>query len=251
MTSAIALARAELRILARDRVAAFNVVVVPLVAAIYLVANPPTQDIPGPLAASAAAVLLAVFTSAALVLKSVMTLVQRREQHLLERWRISGAAPAAILAGTFLPGVLLLAAGLAVLFPALAIALDDPPALPAWLLLAAVLATALGSTAAIVAAAYARTTDGAAVVALPIFAALFFGGVWATFVPLEGITWQMRATGGGALTELVRIGWEGPTDGAGIVAAATAAGPSLLVLLALTVVLAITATRTFRWNPRD
>ena len=97
MTSAIALARAELRILVRDRVAAFNVVVVPLVAAIYLVANPPTQDIPGPLAASAAAVLLAVFTSAALVLKSVMALVQRREQHLLERWRISGAAPAAIL----------------------------------------------------------------------------------------------------------------------------------------------------------
>ena len=251
MTSALALARAELRILARDRVAAFNVVVVPIVAAVYLVANPPTQDIPGPLAASAAAVLLAVFTSAALVLKSVMTLVQRREQHLLERWRISGAAPAAILAGTLLPGVLLLAAGLAVMFPALAITLDQPPAQPGWLLLAAVFANTLGSTAAIVAAGYARTTDGAAVVALPIFAALFFGGVWATFVPLEDITWRMRATGGGALTELVRIGWEGPTDGAGIVSAATAAGPSLLVLLTLTGVLALAATRTFRWNPRD
>lgn len=251
MTAAVALARAELRILARDRVAAFNVVVVPLAAAAYLLANPPTQDIPGPLAASAAAVLLAVFTSAALVLKSVMTLVQRREQHLLERWRISGAAPAAILAGTLMPGVLLLAAGLAVLFPALAITLSHPPTQPAWLLLAAVLATTLGSTAATVAAAYARTTDGAAVVALPIFAALFGGGVWATLVPLGEITWRMRATGGGALTELVRIGWEGPANGAGTVGAAAAAGPSLLVLLALTVVLAVVATRTFRWNPRD
>lgn len=251
MTSALALARAELRILARDRVAAFNVVVVPIVAAVYLVTNPPTQDIPGPLAGSAAAVLLAVFTSGALVLKSVMTLVQRREQHLLERWRISGAAPAAILAGTLLPGVTLLGVGLAVMFPALAITLDHPPAQPVWLLLAAVLATALGSTAAIVAATYARTTDAAAVVALPIFGALFFGGVWATFVPLGDVTWRMRATGGGALTELVRIAWEGPTDGAGIVVAAAAAGPSLLVLLTLTVVLALAATRTFRWNPRD
>ncbi len=251
MTSALALARAELRILARDRVAAFNVVVVPIVAAAYLLTNPPTDDIPGPLAASVAAVLLAVFTSAALVLKSVMTLVQRREQHLLERWRISGAAPAAILAGTLLPGALLLAAGLAVMFPTLAITLDHPPTQPGWLLLAAMLATILGGAAATVVAAYARTTDGAAVVALPIFAALFFGGVWATFVPLDDITWRMRATGGGALTELVRIGWEGPADGAGIVATAAAAGPSLLVLVTLTVVLALAATRTFRWNPRD
>jgi ABC-2 type transport system permease protein len=251
MTSAIALARAELRILARDRVAAFNVVIVPLVAAAYLVANPPTQDIPGPVAASVAAVLLAVFTSAALVLKSVMVLAQRREQHLLERWRISGAAPPAILAGTLLPGVLLLVVGLAVMFPALAVALDHPPVQPVWLLLAVVLAIIVGSAAAIVAAAYARTTDGAAVVALPIFAALFGGGVWATLVPLGDITWRMRATGGGALTELVRIGWEGPTDGIGIVAAATATGPSLLVLLALTLILAVAATRTFRWDTRD
>lgn len=252
MTSAIALARAELRILARDRVAAFNVVVVPLVAAIYLVTNPPpAAEIPGPLAASAAAVLLAVFASAALVLKSVMVLAQRREQHLLERWRISGAAPAAILAGTLAPGVLLLAGGIAVMFPAVAIALDHAPAQPGWLLLPVVLATALGGTAATVAATYARTTDGAAVVALPIFAALLGGGIWATFVPLGEITWRMRATGGGALTELVRIGWEGSTDGTSFVATAAATGPSLLVLLALIGALAVAGTRTFRWNPRD
>ena len=251
MTSAIALARTELRILARDRSAAFNVVVVPLAAAIYLVTSPPpAEEIPGPLAAAAAAVLLAVFTSAALALKSVMTLVQRREQHLLERWRISGAAPAAILTGTLLPGVLLLAGGIAVMFPAVAIALDDQPAQPALLLVAVVLATALGTTAAAVAAAFARTTDGAVVVALLIFSALFGGGIWATFVPLGEISWRMRATGGGALTELVRIGWEGPTDGSSITQAAIAAGPSLLVTLALTALLAAGATCVFRWNPR-
>lgn len=252
MTSAIALTRAELRILARDRVAAFNVVVVPLVAAIYLVTNPPpAEEIPGPLAAAGAAVLLAVLTSAAMVLKSVMTLAQRREQHLLERWRISGAAPAAILAGTLAPGVLLLAGGIAVMFPALAIALDQAPVQPFWLVLAVVLATTLGGTAATFTAAFARTTESASMVALPIFAALLGGGIWATFVPLGEVTWRMRATGGGALTELVRIGWEGPADGAGFVAAAAAAGPSLLVLVALTVVLAVAGTRTFRWNPRD
>lgn len=250
MTATIALARAELRILARDRVAAFNVVVVPLVAAIYLVANPPTEDVPGPLAASAAAVLLAVFTSAALVLRSVMTLVQRREQHLLERWRISGASPIAILAGTFMPGVLLLAAGVAVMLPAVVIALDDAPAQPAWLILATVLAVPLGTAAAALAAAYARTTDGAGVVALPILAALFGGSVWATVVPLGEITWRMRITGGGALTELVRIGWEGPTRATGFTETVAAAGPSLLVIAALTGALTVAAIRTFRWNPR-
>ena len=251
MTPAIALARAELRILARDRVAAFNVVVVPLVGAAYLVANPPAEEIPGPLAAAAASVLLAVFTSAAVVLKSVMTLVQRREQHLLERWRLSGAAPIAILAGSLLPGVLLLACGVALMFPALAIALDAPPAQPAWLLLSAVLAIPIGATAATVAAAYARSTDGAAVVALPIFAALVGGAMWATSVPLAEITWRMRATGGGALTELVRIGWEGPPGGGGLVGGVAAAGPSLLVIVTLTVVLTVAAARTFRGRPRD
>lgn len=251
MTSAIALARAELRILARDRVAAFNVVVVPLFAAIYLVTNPPpAEEIPGPLAAAGAAVLLAVFTSVALVLKSVMTLVQRREQHLLERWRISGTAPAAILAGTLAPGVLLLAGGIAVMFAALAIALDQAPVQPFWLVLAVVLATALGGTAATFTAAYARTTESASVVALPIFAALLGGGIWATLVPLGEVTWRMRGTGGGALTELVRIGWEGPTDATGFVAAASAAGPSLLVLLTLTGALGVAGTCTFRWSPR-
>ena len=155
------------------------------------------------------------------------------------------------ITGTLLPGVLLLFGGLTVMFPALAIALDQMPAQPGWIALAVVLATALGATAATVAAAFARTTDGAAVVALPIFAALVGGGIWATLVPLGEITWRMRATGGGALTELVRIGWEGPADAGGMTEAAVAAGPSVLVILALTVVLAIAATRVFRWNPHN
>lgn len=251
MTAATALALSELRMLARDRVAAFNVVVVPVVGALYLVLNPPpTDELPGPVAAAGASVVLALFTSAAIVLRSVTTLVQRRERHLLERWRVSGAAPAAILAGTLAPGVLLLVGGVAALFPALAIALEDAPAQPAWLLLAVLLAAALGATGATVAAAFARTSEAAATVALPLFAALLGGGIWATLVPLGEITWRMRATGGGALTELVRVAWQGPPDGGGIAAAAHALAPSMLVLVGLTAVLSIVAVRTFRWNPR-
>lgn len=251
MTPVIALALAELRILSRDRVAAFNVVLVPLAGAIYLVVNPPpTQDIPGSLAASAAAVLLALFTGAALVLKSVMTLAQRREQQLLERWRTSGAGPTAILVGTLAPGALLLVAGAALMFPTLAIVLDDVPAQPAWLVVAVVLAGVLGGAAAVLAAAFTRSSDAAPIVVLPIFAALFGGGIWASVVPLGEISWRMRATGGGALTELVRLGWEGAPGGDGVVASLSTAGPSLLVLVGLTAVLAAAAVHTFRWSPR-
>lgn len=251
MRAATALARAELRILARDRVAAFNVVVVPVVAAIWLVANPPpAEQLPGPLGAAAASVVLAVFTSATMVLRSVTALVQRREGHLLERWRVSGAAPVAILSGTLAPGVLLLVGGVGAVLPALAIAVQDVPAQPGWLLLAVPLAALLGGTGAVLAAAFARTSEAAAVVALPLFAGILGGGIWATLVPLGEITWRMRVTGGGALTELVRIAWQGPIGSGGLTTTAAAVAPSVLALVGLTALLALAATRTFRWNPR-
>lgn len=251
MTAATALARSELRILARDRIAAFNVVVVPVVAAVYLVINPPpAEQLPGPVAAAGASVVLAVFASAAMVLRSVTTLVQRREQHLLERWRGAGASHTAIVTGTLAPGGLLLAGGVGLMFPALAIALDDGPTHPGLLVVAVVLAAAVGGTGATLAAAFARTSEAAATVALPLFAGLLGGGIWATLVPLGEVTWRMRATGGGALTELVRLAWQGPPDGSGLVTTLVAAIPSVVVLATLTTLLAVAAARTFRWNPR-
>ena len=251
MTAATALARSELRILARDRIAAFNVVVVPVVAATYIVVDPPpAEELPGPVAAAGASVVLAVFASAAMVLRSVTTLVQRREQHLLERWRVAGASHTAIVTGTLAPGVLLFVGGVAVMFPALAIALHDRPVQPGLLLVAVLLAAAVGGTGATLAAAFTRTSEAAATVALPLFAGLLGGGIWATLVPLDQITWRMRATGGGALTEVVRLAWQGPPDDTGLAATTVAATPSVLLLLGLTVLLGIAAARTFRWNPR-
>lgn len=251
MTSALALARAEFLVLSRDRVAAFNALVVPIVAAIYLIARPgAAADAPGPVAAAAAAVVLALLASATVVFRSATTLVHRREQHVLERWRASGAAPGAIVAGTLAPGILLLAAGSAVLFPAIAIAFDDRPALPLMLVLAVGFAAALGMVAAVLGAAFARTSDAASIVVLPIVGAILGGAMWATLVPLGEVTWRMRVTGGGALAELVRIGWQGPVADGGHLAALSQAGNSLLALGGLVVVLGWAAARTFRWTDR-
>lgn len=251
MSPAIALARAELLALSRDRVAAFTALLVPLAAATYLVVNPPPVDeIAGPLASAAAAVTLVLFTSASVVIKSVATLVRRREQHLLERWRIAGAAPAAILGGTLAPGFLLLAMGATAMFVAIGIALDDAPTQPLWLVAAVLLAAVLGAAAATLGAAFARTSDAASIVALPIVGALLAGAMWTTLVPLAEVTWPMRATGGGALAELVSIGWDGPADGSGLVTGLTAAAPSLLVLIGLSIALGLGAMRTFRWRAR-
>lgn len=154
------------------------------------------------------------------------------------------------MTGTLAPGVLLLVGGVAVMLPALPISLHDHPAHPGLLVVAIVLATVVGGAGATLAAAFARTSEAAATVALPLFAGLLGGGTWATLVSLDQVSWPMRATGGGALTEVVRLAWQGPPDGTGLAATTVAAIPSVLVLLGLAALLGTAAARTFRWNPR-
>lgn len=62
-------------------------------------------------------------------------------------------------------------------------------------MLAVVFATGLGGAGATLAAAFARTTEAATTVALPLLAGLLGEGIWATLVPLGEVAWRMRATG--------------------------------------------------------
>lgn len=250
MTPAIALARAELIMLARNRVAAVTGVLIPVAAGIWLITNPPPADVPGGIVGGVTALMLVTLTGMTVAATATTTLVARRQQHLLERWRISGTAAPLVLVGTLTPACLLFLAGSAILFAASGYSFDAVPAQPALLVIAVVLAAALGCAVAFVTAAFTRTPETAQITLFPALAALIGGGLWALSAPAGEITWRMRVTGGGALTELVRVGWEGPAGGGGVGAALAASGPSALVLLGLAVAASLVAARAFRWQAR-
>lgn len=250
MSAAAALARAELIMLSRNRTALVTGVLVPVAAGAYLITNPPPDDVPGGVVGGVTALMLVLLAGMTLASTATTTLVARRQQHLLERWRISGAPTSAILAGTLAPVGVLGALGATLLFAATGMAFDAVPAHATLLVLAVVATVTLGGAVAVVAAAFTRSVGTAEITLLPVLAALIGGGMWTSFTPLGEITWRMRVTGGGALTELVRLGWDGPAAGDGLSAALAAAGPSLAVLGALIVVAIGIAARTFRWHAR-
>ncbi|WP_165491747.1 hypothetical protein [Egibacter rhizosphaerae] len=246
----IALARAELVMLARNRVAVVTGILVPVAAGGYLITNPPPTDVPSGVVGGITSLMLVLLAGMTLASTATTTLVARRQQHLLERWQIAGTRATSVLAGTLAPVCLLAASGAAILFAATGYAFDTIPARPELLVLAVALSVSLGSVVAVAAAAFTRSVGTAEITLLPVLAALIGGGIWTSLTPLADISWRMRATGGGALTELVRLGWDGPADAGGFTAALSASAPSLAVLVGLVAVSLVVAVRNFRWNPR-
>lgn len=250
MSATIALARAELAMLARNRVAAATALLIPVVAGAWLVTSPPSDDVPGGVVAGVTALMLLILTGMTVATTATTTLVARRQQRLLERWRISGAPTPSVLAGTLAPVVVVAVGGNGLMLVVTGYAFDTVPAQPIVLAVAVGLAAALGCAVAFVTAAYTRTVEAAQITMLPAVAAILGGGFWAVLTPAGAITWQMRVTGGGALTELVRLGWDGPGSGTGLAAALASAGPSVLALVGLSAALTVIAARTFRWRAR-
>lgn len=247
MNATIALARAEMTMLVRNRTAAVNAVLIPLaLGTVWILSDPPAQ-----FAAFGAALQVLVLAGMTIVTTATTTLVARRQQQVLERWRSSGAASSTVLAGTLAPMCLLLVAQAAILFTATTYATGSSPSQPILLVLAVLLAGGLAAGLAFVTAALTRSVDATTITAFPAAAALIGGGIWATTAELGEVTWLMLATGGGAVAELTRIGWDGPSGGAGLADSLVAAGPGLLAIVTLTTGVFVAAAQTFRWGPRD
>lgn len=246
MTSALALARAELIMLARNRTAAVTALLLPLGGGLWIVTDTPATSPLGSVASIAVLQLLTVvgFT---VISTATTTLVARRQQRVLERWRTSAASTSTIVAGTLAPATALVIVQTGILFGATGFATGSSPDQPLLLVVAILLGALLGGAVAFVTAAATRSVEAASVTMLPALIPLIGGGIWVTVAGPGEVTWLMRATGGGALAELVLIGWAGPV---GRSAAVIAAAPSVLTLLALAAAASLVATRTFRWQTR-
>lgn len=250
MSPTIALASAELRMLVRNRMAAITALLAPLAGGLWLVTDAPADSPIGSVSALAAVQLLGVL-GMTVVTTATSTLVARRQQRVLERWRTSGVRTATILAGTLAPLVVLLAAQTGILFAATGTATGSAPDRPVVLALAVVLGGGLAGALAFVTAALTRTVEAVSLTVLPAVGALLGGGLWTTTASAGQITWAMRVTGGGAIVELTRLGWSGPTAGGGSGALLAAAGPPVAALAALIAAGLLAAAATFRWHARS
>lgn len=247
MNATIALARAELTMLARNRTAAVNAVLIPLGMGIGWVLSDP----PAGFAAWGAILQVLLLAGMTIITTSTATLVARRQQQVLQRWRSSGASISAILAGTLSPMYLLLVAQATLLFSATAFATGSSPSQPILLGLGVLLGGALAVALACATASLTRSVDASTMTSFPAAAALMGGGLWVMTVATGESSWWMLATGGGAVAELIRIGWDGPPGGGGLGDHFVAVWPSLVAVIVLTLAATMVASRIFRWGPRE
>jgi ABC-2 type transport system permease protein len=247
-----ALATAETRLLARNRTAVVNSVLMPLLLVGFVAVVGGDGMLGVDLLVAAAGFTLVFLTYYNLV----TTYVARREDLVLQRMRTGELTDAEVLAGTAAPTLLvtavqigLVAVGVAVLGRWTA---PVDPLLP-------VLAVLLGAVVMVVLATastvFTRTPESAQITTLPVvMGATALSGL---FFPLsvlpEGLATVARLLPLTPVVELLQLGVAGRTWNGEVVAGAElwwAALAPLGVLLAWTAIAGFATARWFRWAPR-
>lgn len=247
MTTAYALMRTELTLLRRDTTAWTTAVALPFLLGAVWVFNPPTfLDGVGPVVVLQVMGLL-VFT---LHTVGVMALAARRDQLVLKRWRTSQAGATSVLAGNIgVPAGLVVgqAAVLAAITGAVA---GERPASVAVLALGVLSGVAVVGAATFLVAGFTRAPEHAMVTTVPVLMLLMIATMWTLGRGFDPFDLTALAVPSGATIQLLRLGWDGPVDGSGLMAWVTAAAPSVVATVVYTVLGSVAAIRWFRWEPR-
>ncbi|MEV4516637.1 ABC transporter permease [Dactylosporangium sp. NPDC049525] len=246
-----AVGRAELLLLARNRTAAFNAVLLPLLIIGLLGAG--LADLDDPDATARLVTGMLGFTLLGVLYYTLVSAyVARREDLVLKRLRVGVLTDTEILIGTAGPAAVV-ALGQMVLF---VVAGSVFAGLPVPANAAVMLIGVLGGTVvfvllAAVSAGFTRTVELAQITTLPV---LFLGFVGADFaVPADAlppaVAGTLRLLPLGPTLELVRLGWLGAPGQGALGLLGEAAAPA--GLLAVWIVLGWLAVRRwFRWEPR-
>ncbi|MFJ4676787.1 MULTISPECIES: ABC transporter permease [unclassified Kitasatospora] len=255
----LALGRAEVTLLSRNRTALFMALVLPLVlvgslrSALRAAAERTGGlDVNANLVTSSMGVVLLIVVYCNLT----TAYTARRTDLVLKRLRTGEAADAEILLGTALPsvGLALLQCLLLAVGGAAALHLRAP-ANPPLVLLGLVLSAALLTALAALSSAVTRSVETAGLTTLPLLLLAQLGS--GLLIPLEslpdGLADACRLLPTTPALQLVRIGWFG-TDGTGpsegFLGSWGPAAPPLLLALVWTSAAVRAAGRWFRWEPR-
>jgi ABC-2 type transport system permease protein len=251
----LALAAAEIRLLLRNRTAAVNSLLGPVVllgsVGAISVSNGIELDGPGLIASAIGITLILVA-----YYNLVTTFVARREDLVLQRMRTGELTDGEVLLGTAVPTLLVTVAQILVVGAGVvALGRWSAPVDVVLPLLAVLGGGALMVVLAAVSTSFTRTVEAAQFTTLPlVLAATMFSGL---LVPLSGfpepVAQAFRLLPLTPVIELSRLGLTGETwsEHAVDTAGAWAAAPVPLVVLAgWLVVGVVVARRVFRWAPR-
>lgn len=249
------LARWNLVLLTRNRLAFVYAVVMPLLPLLLLLTGDRGSETSG------ASAITTVFLVAGLfpVYYNVLAqFVNRRDELVLKRMRTGEVRDAELVASIALPGVAS-ALAIAVISVPVAVALgqDLPINLPLYLA-GAVLTVVMLSAFAFWTAAWTKSAESAQLTSLPIILIVSFGPVFSSMSGLPDVLRDLaELTPGSAMGELVRVGWFG-LDGLDATKTtldfadtwSAAVGP-LGVMVAWTAIAVSLAKRSMRWEPRS
>ncbi|MFC9795336.1 ABC transporter permease [Streptomyces sp. NPDC127584] len=245
----VALGRAEVTLLVRNRTALFGALLVPLLTVGAVRGSLESVDL-GEAGTSIAEVAVSGALGMALLIGVYSNLVAafaaRREALVLKRLRTGEPTDPEILTGIALPAAVLALAQSAVLTAGGIAVLGLPaPAAPGLLLAGVVLGLVLLTALAAATSAVTRTPESAQLTALPLVLVSALGS--GLFVPLGMLPDEIAAacellpvTG---MMTLVRAGWTGGADTGDLLGAAA----TTVVWIALSV---FAVQRWFRWEPR-
>ncbi|MER5965174.1 ABC transporter permease [Streptomyces sp. NPDC002057] len=248
-TRLVALGRAELTLLVRNRTALFVAVLVPLLMVGAISTSVQNIDLGKAGTTIAEASITGGIGMALLMVvhsNLVSAYVARREGLVLKRLRTGEPTDLEILTGIALPAAALTLAQAALLTIGGVTVLRLPaPARPDLLLLGVLLGTVLLTAVAAATSAITRTVDSAQLTTMPLFLISSVGS--GLFVPLSllpdrlaSICELLPLTG---VMTLVRAGWSGGVPADDLLGA-------LLTAVAWTALSVFAVQRWFRWEPR-
>lgn len=240
------LAKANARLLIRNRLTLVYGIVLPLLPLALLLGGR-GDDAGGAVAVSSVLMLSLLFPVYYNVLSAVVT---RRDELVLKRLRSGETRDLELLVGIALPGAVVAFAVAALTVP-LGVAFGlSAPLNPLVYAVGVLAGCVLFAAFAVWTAAWTRTAEAAQMTSMPVIL-LAAIGTMGTVLP-EGLADIVTWTPGGALDQLVRVGWfgMGPNGDLDLTQTWFAAVRPLGVLLAWTVLALWLAKRSMRWEPR-